>query len=172
MKSPCRCLFYMERQDLRASWLQSSTLNFWRTPSVTKPMLWDEEVLTSLSELHAKFVVFPIYKAANNIALICKWFYILELLAEVDIPGNTSSTLKLSEDDPNNIIQNNTSVKNLVYLSMINLRHFPKMHFSPPRARLMIASSTCSTKPFSKVTSSIFKHTFNQVCNFHYKSFF
>lgn len=161
----------MERQDLRASWLQSSTLNFWRTPSVTKPMLWDEEVLTSLSELHAKLVVFPIYKAANNIDLICKWFSI-QKLTEVDIPGNTSSTYKLSEDDPNNIIQNNTSVKNLVYLSMINLRHFPKMHFSPPRARLIKAFSTCSTKPLSKVTFSIFKHIFNQVCNFHYKSFF
>ena len=99
-------------------------LNFWRTPSVIKPMLW-EEVLTSQSELHTKLVVVPIYKAANNIALICKRFYILKLLTEVDIPGNTSSIYKLSEDDPNNITPNNTSVKNLVYLSMINLRHFP-----------------------------------------------
>ena len=69
-------------------------------------MLRDEGVLTSLSELHSKFVVVPIDKAANNVALICKRFYIQKLLTEVGIPGNTSSTYKLSEDDPSKIIQN------------------------------------------------------------------
>jgi hypothetical protein len=48
----------------------------------------------------------------------------------------------------------------------------PKMHYSPPRARFIIASSTCSTKPLSQVASSIFKHIFNQVRNFHKKSHF
>ena len=48
----------------------------------------------------------------------------------------------------------------------------PKMHYNPPRARFIIASSSCSTKPLSKVASSIFKHIFNQVRNFHQKSYF
>ena len=48
----------------------------------------------------------------------------------------------------------------------------PKMHYNPSRARFIIASSSCSTKPLSKVTSSIFKHIFNQVRNFHKKSYF
>ena len=46
------------------------------------------------------------------------------------------------------------------------------MHYNPPGARFIIASSTCSTKPLSKITSSIFKHIFNQVRNFHQKSYF
>ena len=48
----------------------------------------------------------------------------------------------------------------------------PKMHYSPPRARFIVASSYCSTKPLSKVTSSIYKHIFNHIRNFHDKSTF
>ena len=154
-------------------------LNFWKTPSVTKPMLRDEGVLTSLSELHSKFVVVPIDKAANNVALICKRFYIQKLLTEVGIPGNTSSTYKLSEDDPSKIIQNNASLCSKFGIPLEDrsktlpfMYWLPKMHYNPPRARFIIASSTCSTKPLSKVTSSIFKHIFNQVRNFHHKSHF
>ena len=46
------------------------------------------------------------------------------------------------------------------------------MHYNPPRARFIVASSACSTKPLSKLASSIFKHIFNQVRNFHEKSYF
>ena len=46
------------------------------------------------------------------------------------------------------------------------------MHYSPPKCRFIVASSTCSTKPLSKVTSAIYKHIFNQVHNFHRKSTF
>ena len=48
----------------------------------------------------------------------------------------------------------------------------PKMHYDPPRARFIIASSVCSKKPLSKITSSIFKHIFNHVHNFHKTSHF
>ena len=48
----------------------------------------------------------------------------------------------------------------------------PKMHYSPPRARFIVASSSCSSKPLSKLASSIYKHIFNQVRNFHTKSTF
>ena len=55
---------------------------------------------------------------------------------------------------------------------MSSLYVLPKMHYNPPRARFIIASSSCSMKPVSKITSSIFKHIFNQVQNFHKKSYF
>ena len=48
----------------------------------------------------------------------------------------------------------------------------PKMHYNPPRCRFIVASSSCSTKPLSKITSKIYKHIFNQVRNYHYKSKF
>ena len=154
-------------------------LNQRKVPSTTKPVLQDEEVIASLAELHRKFVVVPIDKAANNVALICKRFYIQKLLNEVGVPGNQSPTYELSEEDPNNVIHNNALLCEKFGITLEErlqalpfMYWMPKMHYNPPRARFIIASSTCSTKPLSKITSSIFKHIFNQVRNFHKKSYF
>ncbi len=150
-----------------------------KVPSVTKPILQDDAVKNALADLHKKFVIVPIDKASNNVALICKRFYIQKLINEVGVPGDASSTYKLSEKDPNDVVQNNAEyceklgitleerLKSLPFMYWL-----PKMHYNPPRARFIIASSTCSTKPLSKIASSIFKHIFNQVRNFHQKSYF
>ena len=63
-------------------------------PGVVKPVLKDEEVLESLSNLHSKFVIVPIDKASSNVAIICKRYYIQKLLNEVGVPGNASPTYK------------------------------------------------------------------------------
>ena len=148
-------------------------------PSATKPILQDQEVLTSLSELHSKFVIVPIDKAANNVAIICKRFYIQKLINEVGIPGDSSPTYKLSDRDPSDVIGTNTLLCEKFEITLEErlktlpfMYWLPKMHYNPPRARFIIASSSCSTKPLSKLTSSIFKHIFNQVRNFHQKSYF
>ena len=47
-----------------------------KVPSVTKPILQDEALQSSLADLRSKFVVVPIDKASNNVAIICKRFYI------------------------------------------------------------------------------------------------
>ena len=148
-------------------------------PSATKPILQDDEVLTSLSELHSKFVIVPIDKASNNVSIICKRFYIQKLLSEVGIPGDSSPTYKLSDNDASNIIETNALLCEKFGITLedrLNTLPFmywlPKMHYNPPRARFIVASSSCSTKPLSKLTSSIFKHIFNQVRNFHSKSYF
>ena len=154
-------------------------LNKKKTLSATKPVLQDEDVQASLSELHSRFVVVPIDKAANNVAIICKRFYIQKLLGEVGVPGNASPTYELSQKDPDDVINNNSLLCEKFGLPLEErmqtlpfMYWMPKMHYSPPRARFIIASSTCSTKPLSKVASSIFKHIFNQVRNFHKKSTF
>ena len=67
--------------DQRISVLKSRNV-----PSATKPILQDEQTLTSLAEIHSRYVVVPIDKAANNVALICKRYYIQKLLNEVGIP--------------------------------------------------------------------------------------
>ena len=150
-----------------------------RVPSTTKPVLRDEQVLTSLAELHGKFVVVPIDKASNNVALICKRYYIQKLLSEVGVPGDTSPTYHLSGNNSDAVIESNSKLctkfgfpleeklKALPFMYWL-----PKMHYNPPRARFIIASSSCSTKPLSKITSYIFKHIFNQVRSFHKKSTF
>ena len=150
-----------------------------KVPSVTKPMLKNKEVMSTLSELHSKFVVVPIDKASNNVALICKRFYIQKLLDEVGVPGDASPTYKISDKAPSDVIGSNVVLCDKFGISLEErfktlpfMYWLPKMHYSPPRARFIIASSTCSTKPISKLTSSIFKHIFDQVRNFHLKSYF
>ena len=164
----------LELVDLRINVLKSK-----RVPSTTKPVLQDEEVLSFLSDIHDKFVIVPIDKASNNVAIICKRFYIQKLLSEVGIPGDTSPTYKLSDYEPSEVIENNNllcekfgitleeRLKTLPFMYWL-----PKMHYSPSRARFIVASSSCSTKPLSKFASSIYKHIFSQVRNFHTKSTF
>ena len=82
------------------------------TISATKPFLQDQDVSTALEDLHSKFVIVPIDKAANNIAIVCKRFYIQKLLSEVGVPGDTSSTYKLSERNPDDMIFDNSSYVN------------------------------------------------------------
>ena len=48
----------------------------------------------------------------------------------------------------------------------------PKMHYTPSRARFIVSSAKCSTKPLSRVVSNTFKLIFNQIQNFHDKSKF
>ena len=148
-------------------------------PSATKQILQDEEIISSLSELHSKFVIVPIDKAANNVAIICKRFYIQKLLNEVGVPGDSSPTYKLSDRDPDDVIGTNGLLCEKLGITLDErlktlpfMYWLPKMHYNPPRARFIIASNSCSTKPLSKITSSIFKHIFNQVRNFHKKSHF
>ena len=150
-----------------------------RVPSATKPSLQDEDVQTALKDLHEKFVVVPIDKASNNVAIICKRFYIQKLLDEVGVPGDNSPTYKLSNKNSADIINNNISICDKFGLTLEErfqtlpfMYWMPKMHYSPPRARFIVASSACSTKPLSKVASLIYKKIFNQVQSFHEKSKF
>ena len=48
----------------------------------------------------------------------------------------------------------------------------PKMHYTPSRARFIVSSAKCSTKPISRLVSNAFKLIFNQIQNFHAESKF
>ena len=120
----------LELVDKRIKVLKSK-----RVPSTTKPSLQDEEVQSALSDLHKKFVVVPIDKASNNVALICKRFYIQKLLNEVGVPGDSSPTYKLSNLNPNDVINNNALLCEKFGLSLEDrfqtlpfMYWIPKMH--------------------------------------------
>ena len=76
--------------DRRIQVLKSSII-----PCATKPILQDDEVQSALSTLHDKFVIAPNDKATNNVAIICKRFYVQKLLNEVGIPGSLVIVLPL-----------------------------------------------------------------------------
>ena len=101
-------------------------------------------------------------------------------MTELGIPGNNSSTYCLSSENLQSIVDTNKKVcKKFTNKDLTEsekclpvIYWIPKMHYSPPRRRFIIASATCSTKPLSKLVSMAFKHIFNQIRNFHRKSLF
>ena len=46
------------------------------------------------------------------------------------------------------------------------------MHYTPSRARFIVSSAKCSSKPLSRIVSNTFKLIFNQIQSFHKKSTF
>jgi hypothetical protein len=146
---------------------------------IVKPILDDPEVKEYLENLHKHFVIVPIDKASNNFSVICKYFYIKVLVEEVGILNGTSSTYTLSSIGKTSIIDNNILVCNRYNLSVSEkekrlpyMYWMPKMHKHPSKARFIIASASCSTKPLSKTVSKVFKLLFQQIKSFHHKSLF
>ena len=58
------------------------------TPRQTNPALKRKDVQTYLKNLQKHFVLVPIDKASNNIAIICKRFYVEVILKEVGVLGD------------------------------------------------------------------------------------
>ena len=148
-------------------------------PSKVKSVLKDPSVVEYLAELHSKFALVPIDKAANNISIICKRFYLLRILKELGLADTPSQTYSLSQSTALSIIDHNTSLCESYHLKVTDkmktlpfIYWTPKMHYSPSRCRFILASSTCSTKPLSQTVSLIFKKIFKQIQSFHQRSYF
>ena len=132
-----------------------------------------------LTEFHGKYVVVPIDKAANNIAIVCKQFYVMRLLEEIGALGNPDPTYQLSNENKVDIINNNQELCGRYGLTLqenqktLPIMYWtPKMHYTPSRARFIVSSAKCSTKPLSHIVSNTFKLIFKQIQSFHDKSKF
>ena len=132
--------------------------------------------------LKEDFVIVPIDKVANNVAFICKHFYALTIIKELNLDSH------LSNQDDNNtyaFINNKTKYQVIkehkLYLSKhkINLANnmqdlpvmywIPKMLKNPISFHLIIASPVCSIKPLSKDITSILKLFYEKVERYHAK---
>ena len=132
-----------------------------------------------LSELHLKYVMVPIDKAANNIAFVCKRFYAQVLLEELGLIGSSTSTYtRIDQLTPADIIaQHQTELKNKFNISvnedmltLPDIYWIPKLHKTPIKFRFIIASKKCTTKVLSKTVSSIFSLFQKQIDAYHRKS--
>ena len=139
----------------------------------------DENVVKYLKDLHSKYVIVPIDKAANNISIICKRFYVMRLLKEVGVLGSPDPTYEISDTNPTELINDDIILCERYGLKLEEAQKTlpimywtPKMHYTPSRARFIVSSAKCSTKPISRVISNAFKLIFNQIQNFHDKSKF
>ena len=130
-----------------------------------------------LNELHKKYVLVPIDKAADNIAVICKKYYLTVILKEIGILDAENDTYEKINKNQEEIIQDNLEYNTRLKLcngsrdkSLPIMYWIPKLHKNPVGSRFIIASKYCSTKPLSKTVSNVFKLIHSQIENFHRKS--
>ena len=146
-------------------------INILKTTKVhlkVKPILKDPDVIIYLENLHSHYVLVPIDKASNNVAIICKRFYIERIVQEIGLCGSSSETYKVSAKNINDVISNNIELCSHLKLDVSEKHHslpimywMPKMHYTTSRARFIIASTVCSTKPLSKLMSVFFRKIFH-----------
>ena len=122
------------------------------------------------------YVFVPIVKARNNIAIICKRYYVEVILKEIGQIGNGNSTYEKSSKTVEDVVEDNVVYSERLGLEvedeekdLPSMYWIPKMHKDPPGARFIIASKQCSTKKISKSVSSAFKLMHSQIENFHKK---
>ena len=144
-----------------------------------KPILKRPEVIEYLETLHSRFVLVPIDKASNNIAFICKRFYVEVILKEIGIIGEGNATYSRTDMTKEEIIQENNDYSKQLNMNLSDkeldlpiMYWLPKKHKSPTGKRFIIASKNCSTKKISTAVSYVFKLIYNQVENFHIKAKF
>ena len=116
----------------------------------------------------------PIDKAANNIALICKKYYVEVILKEIAVIGTGNNTYSRSEKHHDEIISDNLEYSKRLGFKLTDkektlpiMYWIPKLHKNPVGARFIIASKLCSTKQLSKSVSKVFKLVFSQIEKFH-----
>ena len=132
----------------------------------TKPKstLDDPVVSRYLEDLHDHFVIVPADKAPNNVVFICKAFYYSCLREELDDSDNrnASSTYQRTNLTKSEILINHRFVLSSFGVNtkdddidLPSLYWIPKLHKDPYKQRFIAGSSSCSTKPLSKLLTSI-----------------
>ena len=128
-----------------------------------KSVFNDPQVIDHLADLHDQYVLVPADKASNNIVLVCKTYYYSCLNNELGIgrDGN-SSAYQQTALSKNEVLSNHSSVLSSFGIStsdtdfdLPSLYWIPKLHKNPYKQRFIAGSSNCSTKPLSKLLTSI-----------------
>ena len=142
-------------------------------------MLKQNAVIEYLNELHEKYVFVPIDKADNNIAIICKKYYVTVILKEIGILDAANETYEKINKNQEEIIQDNLEYSTRLklsngskYKSLPIMYWIPRLHKNPVGSRFMIACKNYSSKTFSKAVSNVLKLIYSQIENFHRKSKF
>ena len=125
----------------------------------------------SLEELHSKYVLVPADKAAQNVIVVCRKYYLEVVLKEID----STATYERVDEDSEGIINRhirffrNHRIEIPSQCKCLPAFYWlPKLHKQPYGTRFIAASHKCTTKPLSKLLTSclklITKH-YKQYCN-------
>ena len=119
----------------------------------------------------------PIDKAANNVAFICKKYYVQVLLKELNLLNTINTYQKVNDTLHNVLQQQNNTLDSVFGLKNKNeesnclpyIYWLPKMHKISSCARLIIAGKKCINKQLSKNVTSAFKLCYRQIDVYHEK---
>ena len=128
-----------------------------------KSVFNDIDVNNNLVDLHKHYVIVPADKASNNAVFICKAYYFSCLKKELDLDvSKTNSTYQRTNFSKDGILTNHRSVLSSFNIDTVGkdpdlplLYWIPKLHRDPYKQRFIAGSSSCSTKPLSKLLTSI-----------------
>ena len=125
----------------------------------------DPDVKDTLRRLHDDFVLVPADKAANNVIVVCKKYYIETLIKELGINTTNispNSTYIPSTDSFDEILKSHCKFIESVGLEMSeedkNLPYLywtPKLHKVPFKHRFIAGSSKCTTKDLSCLLTKV-----------------
>ena len=73
-------------------------------PKKVNQVLRRPEVVEFLKNLHKNYVLVPIDKASNNIAIVCKRYYVEVILKEIGEIGTGNSTYEKSDKNVSSIV--------------------------------------------------------------------
>ena len=134
-------------------------------------ILKKKQHLRSLEELHNKYVLVPADKAAQNVIVVCKKYYLQVVLKEIE----TTATYESIQEESQSIVDEHikyfsTHYINIpsIYRSLPQFYWLPKLHKQPYGARFIAASHKCTTKPLSRLLTSCLKLItthYKQYCN-------
>jgi len=138
------------------------------------PVLEKPYVIKYLRNLHSRFVMVPIDKAANNVCIICKRFYVEVILNEIGVLDDGNSTYIRSDISKECIMHDNVEYARRLKIRVTEkeldipiMYWIPKKHKQPTGKRYIIASKQCSTKQISTAVANVFKLVYSQVEKFH-----
>ena len=123
------------------------------------------QLIEHLADLHNRYVIVPADKASNNVVFVCKTYYFECLQRELDLDDSISiskSTYQRTAFSKDEILANHRSVLSSFAIDTVGkdtdlplLYWIPKLHKDPNKQRFIAGSSSCSTKPLSKLLTSI-----------------
>ena len=133
--------------------------------SPKQKILSDPNVKDTLRRLHDDFVLVPADKAANNVIVVCRKYYIETLIKELGINTTNispNSTYIPSTDSFHEILKSHCKFIESVGLEMSeedkNLPYLywtPKLHKVPFKHRFIAGSSKCTTKDLSCLLTKV-----------------
>ena len=143
----------------------------YRNPRIKCSIFDDPEVKEELNYFHEHFVLCPVDKAAKNIAIVCKQFYLKTLLDECmnnslsycsindtsidDICGELKDFMKRADID---ITQIDNRLPHIVL--------FPKFHKPKLSQRFVVSYASCSVKPLAARLTLALKAVYKKIISY------